>query len=191
MTILAKIREVVSSELNPDGIFEILKREHREVSALMELVEASEPGASARADTFARIASSLLAHIAAENEVLYPALDVVESTHGMALEALQEHHVIDLLVAELRGTAERGEEWLAKFHVLTENVEHHVKEEEEKFFPSARRVLGAEEQVEMADAYVAARDRHLGTPLAQPGPGPTDLDPPSGPGGGDVRPLDR
>ncbi|MDP2316499.1 MAG: hemerythrin domain-containing protein [Pseudomonadota bacterium] len=161
MELVERIREVLSAELNPDGILEILKREHREVSALMDHVEQSKPGAPARTSTFEEIASTLLAHVKAEDEVFYPALDKIEATHGMALEAHEEHHVIEVLVAELRAIQVRGEAWMAKFHVLTENVDHHVKEEEDKFFPKARTVLAAAHQVEMATAYAAARDRHL------------------------------
>jgi hypothetical protein len=161
MELLERIREAVSSELNPNGILEVLKREHREQSALMELVERSAPGARARTVTFEKLATTLLAHLHGEDAVLYPALDAIDATHGMALEALEEHHVIELLVAELRAIHVRGEEWMAKFHVLTESVEHHVKEEEEKFFPKTRTVLSVEQQVEMAAAYVAARDRYL------------------------------
>ncbi|MDP2310221.1 MAG: hemerythrin domain-containing protein [Pseudomonadota bacterium] len=161
MELLARIREALSSELNPNGILEILKREHQEASALMDLVEQSHPGGRARTATFEKLASSLLAHLAGEDDVLYPALEKLEGTHDMALEAREEHHVIELLVAELRAEQTRGEAWMAKFHVLTENVEHHVREEEEKFFPKSRTVLAVELQVEMAAAYAIARDGHL------------------------------
>lgn len=162
MEILATINEFVRAGLNPNGVLEILKREHREMAALMYLVEESKPGDRARTATFEDVASLLVAHAQGEEDVLYSVLDKIDDTHAIALEAVQEHHVIDLLVAELRAIDVRGEEWLAKFHVLRESVEHHVKEEEDKFFPKARTVLSAEEQVEMADAYTEARDRHLG-----------------------------
>ena len=47
------------------------------------------------------------------------------------------------------------DKWKAKFTVMKENVEHHIKDEEDKLFPKAEELLGPEKLgelgVKMAD----------------------------------------
>ena len=55
-------------------------------------------------------------------------------------EADEEHHVAKLLVAELDRMDGSESHFDAKFLVLTENVRHHIKEEEDEMLPKARKV---------------------------------------------------
>jgi hemerythrin-like domain-containing protein len=59
-------------------------------------------------------------------------------------EAFEEHHVVDLVLAELPKVDPEDERFQAKMTVLSELVEHHVEEEEEEMFPMAEKKLGAE-----------------------------------------------
>ena len=58
-------------------------------------------------------------------------------------EALEEHHVVDLVLPELKASNPAGEIFGAKAKVLKELIEHHADEEEKEMFPKARKVLGA------------------------------------------------
>ena len=51
----------------------------------------------------------------------------------------------DLVVKELQKLARDDEQWGAKFKVLKENIEHHIKEEEREMFRIARSVLSHDE----------------------------------------------
>ena len=53
-------------------------------------------------------------------------------------ESDEEHHVVKLLIAELM-TMTTEDHFAAKFTVMAENIEHHVKEEEGQLFPQARK----------------------------------------------------
>jgi hemerythrin superfamily protein len=53
----------------------------------------------------------------------------------MIAESLEEHHVVDLLMEELRALEPEDEAYEAKFTVLMENVRHHIEEEEGELFP--------------------------------------------------------
>jgi hemerythrin superfamily protein len=114
-------------------VTDVLKKDHRKVEDLFEQVEDSS-GAEreAHAET---IFLELQAHTEAEEQVFYPAIreaagdDIVD-------ESIQEHHVVDVLMAELKGIADvDADEWTAKLTVMKENVEHHVEEEEQEMFP--------------------------------------------------------
>jgi hemerythrin-like domain-containing protein len=59
-------------------------------------------------------------------------------------EAFEEHHVVDLVLAELPQVDPEDERFEAKMTVLSELVKHHVEEEEEEMFPMAEKKLGAE-----------------------------------------------
>ena len=56
----------------------------------------------------------------------------------MMNEADEEHHVAKLLIAELEQMDGSEEHYQAKFTVLSENIRHHIKEEESDMFSDAR-----------------------------------------------------
>jgi hemerythrin-like domain-containing protein len=60
-------------------------------------------------------------------------------------EALQEHHIADVLLRELADTRPEGDTFGAKMKVLQEGIEHHIEEEEGELFPQARRIIPADE----------------------------------------------
>jgi hypothetical protein len=53
-------------------------------------------------------------------------------------EADEEHHVAKVLIAELDTVTDKNDHRDAKFTVLSENVRHHIKEEENEVLPKAR-----------------------------------------------------
>ncbi|CAN5592140.1 hypothetical protein BH11PLA2_BH11PLA2_14520 [soil metagenome] len=55
-------------------------------------------------------------------------------------EADEEHHVVKLLIAELDVMEGSESHFDAKFHVLSENVRHHIKEGEDEMLPKAQGV---------------------------------------------------
>src|SRR5690349_3700777 len=76
-------------------------------------------------------------------QLFYPvARATVPGTDDIVLESLEEHHVVKWVLSELDGMDPRDERFDAKVSVLIENVRHHVKEEENDFFPKVRDELG-------------------------------------------------
>ena len=64
-------------------------------------------------------------------------------------EALEEHHVIDLVMPQIKSTSRNSDEFPAKAKVLKDLVEHHAEEEESQMFPKARKAMGAAELREL------------------------------------------
>ena len=85
-------------------------------------------------------------HAALEEEIFYPAVRRKAGDAGkeMILEAEEEHHVVHVLVDELKGMRTANDRYQAKFKVLMENVDHHAQEEESEMLPQARVLLGEE-----------------------------------------------
>jgi hemerythrin-like domain-containing protein len=51
------------------------------------------------------------------------------------------------------------EQWTAKFTVLKEQIERHVKEEEDEMFPKARKVLSEEEAETLGARLEEAKEK--------------------------------
>lgn len=131
-------------------IYSLLKQDHETASSLMEkLADTGEGAVKTREKNFEQLKNELQAHTAVEEEVLYPALQEHEETRAMALEAIEEHKLVDQLIEELEGMDVSDEQWTAKFTVLKENVQHHVEEEEQEMFKTARKVLSKEAAEEL------------------------------------------
>ena len=98
----------------------------------------------------------------------------VADTEDVALESMEEHHVVKWLLSELEDMDPRHERFDAKTTVLIENVRHHVEEEEEEFFPKVRDELGRNALNELGDAMerrkkIAPTHPHPRTPDTPPG----------------------
>ena len=93
-----------------------------------------------------QIAEQLKLHTGIEEEIFYPAVRELGTSKAeeMMNEALEEHHVVDLVLAELPDVDPEDERFEAKMTVLSELVQHHVEEEEGEVFPMAEKKLGAE-----------------------------------------------
>lgn len=114
----------------------LLKKDHDTVKALFEEFEKAEKPA-AKQKIIAQALTELKIHAILEEEIFYPA--VRKHVGGKLMnEADEEHHVAKVLIAELdRGTVANSHRD-AKFTVLSENVRHHIKEEENEMLPKAR-----------------------------------------------------
>ena len=142
----------------------LLKEDHKKVKGLLsQLEKTTERGADRRKTLLARIEEEITAHTTIEEEIFYPAYrDAVRKKDDRELyqEALEEHHVVDLVMPEIKEADPAGEVFGAKAKVLKELIEHHAEEEEKEMFPRARKALGAAELKELG-ARMAARKRAL------------------------------
>jgi hemerythrin superfamily protein len=124
---------------------DLLKKQHKEVKTLFKKLEKTE-NARERRRLMNEISVDLEGHAAIEEEMFYPAVRGLETQKAeeMVLEALEEHHVVKLVLAELPKTDPEDERFEAKMTVLSELVEHHADEEEKEMFKLAQK-LGKDE----------------------------------------------
>lgn len=124
----------------------LLETDHRHFERLLkEGEDTTERAKQGRREILDALTRDITIHEALEEKIFYPALKPHAETHDIVLEGFQEHHIADILVKELHEVAKDDEKWGAKFKVLKESLEHHISEEENKMFPSARGVLKKEE----------------------------------------------
>ena len=123
----------------------LLKADHRDVKRLFEDFRTSGDRAHKHKQELAEESfAKLELHTTVEEEIFYPAVGAASKALREAVaESLEEHHVVKLLIEELKRLHEEDERYDAKFTVLMENVEHHI-EEEDDLFPRAEAELGGE-----------------------------------------------
>ena len=107
----------------------LLKEDHRAVEELFK--EFEEAKGEGRKEKLARkICLELTVHTAIEEEIFYPACEgTVEE--ALLKESFVEHDAAKLLIAEIEANEGGNDEYFdSKVKVLSEEIEHHVEEEE-------------------------------------------------------------
>jgi hemerythrin-like domain-containing protein len=137
----------------------LLRKDHREVKDLLK--EASDADTAQKQKLFEQIKSELQVHEAIEEEIFYPALKEHPKTKELALEAYEEHHVVDQVISELDALSPDDETWDAKFSVMEENLKHHINEEEREMFEQAQKVF-SDDELEQLGEQMLRRKEQLG-----------------------------
>jgi hemerythrin superfamily protein len=108
----------------------LFEADHRKVEDLFGEFKAANGAAKKRA-LVERICAELSGHTVVEEEIFYPACrGKVED--DLLNEGYVEHDGAKVLVAELLASAPNEEFYDAKVKVLSEQIEHHVEEEERR-----------------------------------------------------------
>src|SRR5512138_1063639 len=93
----------------------LLKTDHDEMAKLLtKLDDTTERAVKTREELFTKVLVNWRAHETIEEELLYPILKERREAEDIVLEAFQEHHVADVLVAELAKLRVDAEAWGAK-----------------------------------------------------------------------------
>ena len=137
----------------------LLQNDHDKVEQLFKKFEqAGDRAHVQKRQIVDRIIEELSVHASIEEQVFYPvARGSVPGTEDIALESLEEHHVVKWLLSELVDMDPAHERFVAKVTVLIENVRHHVEEEESDFFPKVREQLGRNELADLGEALADAK----------------------------------
>ena len=140
----------------------LLEDDHKKMRKLLdELESTTERGVKTREELYATIKGELMVHEAIEEEIFYPALKDHPKTKEITLEAYEEHHVVDMVMAEIEGIPFDDETWGAKFKVMKENIEHHIEEEEKEMFKQARDVFEQQDLEELGERMAARKEQLL------------------------------
>jgi hemerythrin superfamily protein len=142
----------------------LIKADHRRVEQLFrEFEDAGDRAYRTKQRLVSQLIRELEVHATIEEETYYPAVEAKARKDGKELvaEAVEEHHVVKILLGELAGMSAEDEAFDPKVTVLMENVRHHVEEEEEEMLPQSEEILGKEELTRLGEE-MAARKRQLG-----------------------------
>jgi len=141
-----------SSKAGAVDAISILTEDHAKVKKLFKQYESVKESGSAeeKATIAAEICAELTAHATAEEEIFYPAVRAAIDDDELLNEADVEHASAKDLIAQISESSPDDDMYDATVKVLSEYIDHHVKEEEGEMFPKARKAkldlasLGAE-----------------------------------------------
>lgn len=134
----------------------LLKADHAKVKELFENFK------NARTDKqkiklAQTICQELTVHTTIEEEIFYPAAREALDDDDLLDEADVEHQSAKELISQIEEGGPGEDKWEAKVKVLSEYINHHVKEEETEMFPKVRKtdvdlkVLGEQLQTRKAE----------------------------------------
>ncbi|WP_213980650.1 hemerythrin domain-containing protein [Sphingomonas sp. dw_22] len=152
----------------------LLKADHRKVEELFEQFEGTRSAAS-KQKLAHQICTELKIHTMIEEEIFYPAYR--GRIEGDLLdEAYVEHDGAKMLVNDIEAGSPEDDFYEAKVHVLSEEIKHHVHEEEmpsEGMFAQCRKAEDVD-LVALRDAMLARKQELMaqaesgGLPPAKP-----------------------
>ncbi|ATQ77633.1 hemerythrin [Massilia violaceinigra] len=119
----------------------MLTEDHREVEELFKQYEALGEDDNDRKKKIAdQICTALTLHATIEEEIFYPAVrEASGDNEELVDEAIVEHASAKDLIAQLQEMDPEDELYDAKVKVLSEQIAHHVQEEEKEMFPKAKK----------------------------------------------------
>ncbi|HEY9218558.1 MAG TPA: hemerythrin domain-containing protein [Phenylobacterium sp.] len=124
---------------------EALMAEHRLVEGLFDkLLKTDESQVVKREMLLTKIAYALSKHAIEEENVVYPAL--MEGARSETAKHLTEDHAkIKTFIYDLRRISSSDPQWIGVAREFFDELQHHVREEEDEIFPQFRNNLSPED----------------------------------------------
>lgn len=142
---------------------QLLLKDHEEIKQLFRQFEEAGERARKKKQTIAgKVIEEIHAHSQLEERIFYPAVREKgkKEIQEVILEGIEEHRVADFMMERLQQTGPEDETFDAKFMVLIESVEHHLKEEERELFPESKKMFDKEE-LDRLGAQMEALEQQL------------------------------
>ena len=118
----------------------LLTDDHKKVKELFEKFEKLSDRSKVNKKKIAdQICLELTVHAQVEEEIFYPAVREPIKDEDLMDEAVVEHASAKELIAQISEMDPGDDLYDAKVKVLSEQIEHHVEEEEGEMFPKVRK----------------------------------------------------
>lgn len=142
------------------NIFEAIRKDHDIQRNLLDTLIATSGDTKKRDDIFKSLKAELKVHADAEERHYYKPLIDSDMMQDKARHGIAEHHEIDELVATLEETDYDSSAWLKIAKDLKDKVEHHLEDEEQKFFQLSGKVLSESQKTKLANDYINYMKSH-------------------------------
>jgi len=135
------------------NIFEALRESHERQRTYAKALIHTSGDSPERVEAYKQLKSELQAHATAEERHFYIPLMEFENGVDLSRHAIAEHHEMDEMMEALDATEMSSPGWLVTAKKLSEKVHHHLKEEEQKFFQMAGKLLNDKQKETLAGQY--------------------------------------
>jgi hemerythrin-like domain-containing protein len=157
---LGKLSEQVGNLFSnrPSDVVSAIKIDHQGLRNFLKILKNTDAEMSERRRAYDQFSSLLKSHSKVEEKVVYKtAVDLTgREMHLKVAEGFVEHQLADDLMARIERTTD-STEWSAHANVLSEIVEHHLKEEESDLLPLVRKAGNTKIQALMLENYLKLR----------------------------------
>jgi hypothetical protein len=109
----------------------------------------------------------LVVHHTMEEKYFYDLLQGFEEAEHDALEAVNEHHIIEMIIKDAEGFPRDHRNFPIKIEGLGEYTVHHLDEEEEEIFPLAAQLFEADDLNTLGALFEKAKEELLGMTLPE------------------------
>lgn len=133
-----------------------LKKNHKVIQHLVTEIEKilNNKSDANKKVLFLELKKELVTHSKAEEQTYYKELVKNEKSKDIVKEGQEEHAIISTLLEQMSLLDCNTDDWKAKFTVLKEQIEHHVKEEEGKMFKKSEGVLSHEASEKIKENFI-------------------------------------
>ena len=135
------------------NIFEALRESHERQRTYAKALIKTSGDTPERVEAYKQLKAELQAHETAEERHFYIPLMEFDNGVDLSRHAIAEHHEMDEMMEELDETEMSSPAWLATAKKLSDKVHHHLKEEEQKFFQMAGKLLDDKQKETLAGQY--------------------------------------
>lgn len=139
---MKNVMPTIQKSTGPQDAFELLRADHVRVKSMFkefEKFKGAKGHDEEKAALVEKICLELNIHSQVEEEIFYPAVRAAIHDDELMDEADVEHAGAKELISQLQDMHPGDDHYDAKVTVLGENVDHHVKEEQDEMFPKAKK----------------------------------------------------
>jgi iron-sulfur cluster repair protein YtfE (RIC family) len=123
---------------------DFLIKEHNQVRETLTQISNISSATKTREKLFHSLCTNLIRHEAMEHAIWYPCFRNNSQLNSAVRHLLSEEKHAERAIEHLK-SIEQSQEWEKKFSQLKAEVEKHAQEEEQLFFPEARKLLSQDE----------------------------------------------
>jgi hemerythrin-like domain-containing protein len=116
---------------------------------------------------FEEYVRNLIVHHTMEEKYFYDLLEQISEARHDAQEAVNEHHIIELIIKDSEDFPRDHERFPIKVEGLGEYTNHHLDEEEAEIFPMAQQLFADEDLITLGKLFLEAKDKLLGVELPE------------------------
>ena len=144
-------------------IYQRLKQDHDKQRELAGKITDTEGNSEERRRLWKEFKPEAEAHAAAEEQTFYATLIEKPDGQEKARHSISEHKEAADLIEELSKLGMGSGGWIQKFKKLKEELEHHMKEEEDEVFQRAKKLIDQREAKRLAETFEERKRQQLAT----------------------------